>query len=77
MGPQKKGALRLPSSRLTGVFDAVWAGIEALILVLAETHLSGCHRPALSGPGLLRGSACPVGDGVSFEDAERPYPMWR
>jgi hypothetical protein len=50
-------------------------GIEALILVLAETHLVGCHRPALSGPGLLRGSARPVGDeagpGSSTADGSR------
>lgn len=53
------------------VFDAVWAGIEPLIPVRAETHPLGCHRPRVPDRDCFEVMLVRLVTGCSWEDAER------
>ncbi|MGH9213032.1 MAG: IS5 family transposase [Acidimicrobiales bacterium] len=53
------------------VFDAVWAAIEPLVPVPAETHPLGCHRPRCSDRDCFEVMLVRLVTGCSWEDAER------
>lgn len=53
------------------VFDAVWAAIEPLVPVPAETHPLGCHRPRCSDRDCFEVMLVRLATGCSWEDAER------
>ncbi len=53
------------------VFDAVWAAIEPLVPVPAETHPLGCHRPRCSDRDCFEVILVRLATGCSWEDAER------
>jgi transposase len=53
------------------VFDTVWAAIEPLVPVHAETHPLGCHRPRAEDRDCFEVMLVRLVTGCSFEDAER------
>jgi len=53
------------------VRDTVWAAIEALIPVRADTHPLGCHRRRLSDRDCFEVMLVRLVTGCSWEDAER------
>jgi transposase len=53
------------------VFDTVWAGVEALLPVHAETHPLGCHRPRAADRDCFMVMLVRLATGCSWEDAER------
>jgi transposase len=53
------------------VFDTVFAAIEALLPVHAETHPLGCHRPRAADRDCFEVVVVRLVTGCSFEDAER------
>jgi transposase len=53
------------------VFDTVFAAIEPLLPVHAETHPLGCHRPRAADRDCFEVVVVRLVTGCSFEDAER------
>ncbi len=53
------------------VVDIVWAAIEPLIPVHAETHPLGCHRPRAADRDCFEVMLVRLVTGCSWEDAER------
>ena len=53
------------------VVDVIWAAIEPLIPVVADTHPLGCHRPRVPDRDCFQVILVRLATGCSWEDAER------